>query len=382
MRELADKEKGSPHTVIELSCRQWIRMSNNAIVCEGLSDDITDKKHPVVSYEKVIFGSNISTIRRQFLSNNKRIQCKIPLLSRIKGSFLAIVGKKDELLATNNKVLVVDGSSQELGNNENNRSYKPSGMVLLCLVTFKKEKKEKGYTWGKREADFLKSCKSNIMTGRSHHFSSSGNYYSYGNRANFGRVDNSTITQYVSRKYTSVDKTKVAKENAAIMEDLSTQELALGIKNLSAIIPNITKYIAPTLNAIHGLQHDIGDINMKEVQGTNSGLWMTSICDTCQTTNLHTENDCTYTVVTVPKQVKYPTGNPEYNFLFDLKKGQTIGIRMEHGVTFMYTGRYLMHRQCLNENAESDNGTFINFASYGNERLYNHLKSSVKRIYN
>ena len=55
----------------------------------------------------------------------------------------------------------------------------------------------------------------------------------------------------------------------------------------------------------------------------------------------------------------------------------TIGINMEHGVIFMYTGRYLMHRQCLNESAESDYGTFFNFASYGNERLYNHLKSSV-----
>ena len=116
-------------------------MSNNAIVCEGLSDDITDKKHPVVSDEKVIFGSNISTIRRQFLSNNKRIQCKIPLLSRIKGSFIAIVGKKDELLATNNKVLVVDGSSQELGKNENNKGYKPSGMVFV-MSSYIKERKE------------------------------------------------------------------------------------------------------------------------------------------------------------------------------------------------------------------------------------------------
>ena len=382
LRDLENKEKGTPHTVIELSGRQWTRISNNSIVCEGLSDEITDKKHPVVSYDKVTIGSNISTIRRKFISNKKRLQCKIPLLSRIKGSFLAIVGKKDDILATNNKVLVVDGSSQELGNNENNKGYKASGMVLLCLVTLKKDRNETGYTWGKREATFLKSCKSNIMTGRSHHFSSTGNYYSYGNRDNFGRVHNSTITQYVSKKYASIDKTKVAKENAEIMEDLSTQELAMGIKYLSAIIPNVKKYIAPTLNAIHRLQDDIGDININEVQGTKSELWTTSICDTCQTTNFHTENDCTYTVVTVPKQEKNSTCNPEYNFLFDLKMGQTIGIKMEHGVTCMYTGRYLMHRQCLNESAESDNDTFLNFASYGNERLYNHHKSSVSQVYN
>ena len=111
------------------------------------------------------------------------------------------------------------------------------------------------------------------------------------------------------------------------------------------------------------------------------GIWQSSICETCQTSNLHTEDDCTYIVISTPLQDNSSISRPEYNFIFELRKGETIGIKLDPGVTFVFSGRYLMHRQMLNKNFKGQSNIFFNFASYGNKRLYNHLKSSIKRIY-
>ena len=35
----------------------------------------------------------------------------------------------------------------------------------------------------------------------------------------------------------------------------------------------------------------------------------------------------------------------EYFFIFELIKGDTIGIKMDPGVTFVFSGKYLMHIQ-------------------------------------
>ena len=54
---------------------------------------------------------------------------------------------------------------------------------------------------------------------------------------------------------------------------------------------------------------------------------------------------------------------------------------MEAGVTFLFSGRYLIHRQICNNNMGGTNNTFYNVGSYGNKRLYDHLKASIRRIY-
>ena len=112
------------------------------------------------------------------------------------------------------------------------------------------------------------------------------------------------------------------------------------------------------------------------------GLWQTSICDTCQTTNFHNEKDCTYTIISVPVQELSTSMSsiPEYYFLIELKKGHTIGVKMDENVTFLFSGKYLMHRQSRNDNYKDAESVFFNFASYGNERLHNHIKSTMKRV--
>ena len=140
------------------------------------------------------------------------------------------------------------------------------------------------------------------------------------------------------------------------------------------------KYITPVLNVTHDLQKSIGDYNFKKVTVSESGMWYSSVSLSCQTTYLHTEDDCTYTVITVPKQEDNEHNNPEYNFIFHLKKGQTIGLKMDTGLTILFFGKYLTQWQSESENMSTSNDIFINFPSYGNERLYNHLKKTINRL--
>ena len=116
---------------------------------------------------------------------------------------------------------------------------------------------------------------------------------------------------------------------------------------------------------------------MKETSGSNQGMWQSSICINCQTSELHTENDCTYTVITTPNQKV--TSVPY--FILELRKGFTLGMEMNPGTTFMFSGKYLFHRQMILDTDSVKAKYFVNFASYGNARLYNHLKSTIKRVY-
>ena len=51
----------------------------------------------------------------------------------------------------------------------------------------------------------------------------------------------------------------------------------------------------------------------------------------------------------------------------------TFGIKLEPGLSFIFSGKYLTHRQVIPD-SNSKHGNFLNIASYGNKRLYNHIK--------
>ena len=59
---------------------------------------------------------------------------------------------------------------------------------------------------------------------------------------------------------------------------------------------------------------------------------------------------------------------------------ETIGIPLEEGVSFVFSGRFVKHRQSKIDDDTEEETNFFNLASYGNERLYRHIKSTVGRI--
>ena len=74
-----------------------------------------------------------------------------------------------------------------------NRELKPSGAIVLCIAVIESRSKDHTNTWGEEELHTLKQCKPNIVTKTTQHFGSSGLIYSFGNRGNFGMINNSSI---------------------------------------------------------------------------------------------------------------------------------------------------------------------------------------------
>ena len=166
------------------------------------------------------------------------------------------------------------------------------------------------------------------------------------------------------------------------MEEQSSIELINGVSDLCTVIPNLKDYICPILSHAYEIQNVLGPLNMKPVQVSEHGMWQTCICENAETTQLHTENDCTYTVISVPEQEKIGSIQPDYTFIFKLKEeGGSVGIKLEPGVTFIFSGKLLTHRQMRNNETAPESHTFFNIASYGNKRLLCHLKVTIQRLF-
>ena len=129
----------------------------------------------------------------------------------------------------------------------------------------------------------------------------------------------------------------------------------------------------------HNQQVKKGDIHLSKGPSFDDGLWQTNISVNARTTSFHTENDSTYTVISIPKQEANSERKDEYSFLFKVKDKNNISLRLTEGVSFVFSGKLLTHRQSCNFPVNMKGETFINFSSYGTKRLFSHIKKSFER---
>ena len=101
------------------------------------------------------------------------------------------------------------------------------------------------------------------MGSSANHFGSEGLNYSYGNKGNYGMIDNSSVGQYVNRQYKDTVKVLKSDLNAIIMEEGVSKELKAGIDESSRNIPSIRKLIAHLFNVVNEEQVNKGDISLK-----------------------------------------------------------------------------------------------------------------------
>ena len=117
--------------------------------------------------------------------------------------------------------------------------------------------------WNDEAAAKLKFAKNNVlMSSKGKHFDSTGEYYSFGNKGNFGMVNNSSVGIYCSKLYKNIEKQKKATIIADQMEKSSATEVGYGVMKLSAIIPNIHKLLSPVVDVAFDMQADHGDVNL------------------------------------------------------------------------------------------------------------------------
>ena len=95
-------------------------------------------------------------------------------------------------------LMVMDVSSQQI-EEETVSNYQISGYLVLFLGRLQRENGVSEYVWRKDEINEVKECKSNIIKGNSSHHGSSGEYYSFGNRANYGVINTFSITRYTPK---------------------------------------------------------------------------------------------------------------------------------------------------------------------------------------
>ena len=103
------------------------------------------------------------------------------------------------------------------------------------------------------------------------------------------------------------------------------------------------------------------------------------MCVNDVTAKFHVENDCTNTVIVVPKQPIIENNNTEYKFVFQIQQYMNLSFKLKYGLSFMFIGKYLTHRQQCSKPSVANKDLFFNIASYRNKHLFNHLKQSFNR---
>ena len=71
------------------------------------------------------------------------------------------------------------------------------------------------------------------------------------------------------------------------------------------------------------------------------------MCIDAETAEFHTENDCTYTLIHVPKQEK-TNRKCKYFLSFKLSTDINVSFPLNKGTSVMFSGQYLTHRQLSN----------------------------------
>ena len=68
--------------------------------------------------------------------------------------------------------------------------------------------------------------------------------------------------------------------------------------------------------------------------------------------------------------------------LFKVQDKQNVSVILIEDISFVFSGKLLTHPQPCNHRSSTKDELFINFASYGTQHLFNHVKKTVMRKHN
>ena len=355
----------SSHCLVELSNRQFERMRKNVIIVSGITD-LKDVQYPNIEY-----GKNIRCQRKKRV-HVTNMATDLINISKIKGNYIVIVSPKAEMCRIFPHLHVLyNGDLYQHCPSQKTKS----GYVLLFIGATYKSKCAQNYMWDADDFKLLKKCKRNIICKTNSHHGSVGHYFSFGNKANFKITKESSVGTYVTRRggkgLTNTEVSIMAMQ----FEKKCATELEVAQNCITKVLPLNRLFLMPIITAAHNEQVNINHSSpLSEPVSSASGCWTTSICVNAETKVLHNEYDCTYTMISAPIQ-KHIESKYEFNLCLNAKNN--ISIDMNSGVMFMFSGLFLKHKQYRWFGKGND--LFFNFASYGNNRLFNHLKQTIYR---
>ena len=354
-----------PHVLMELSKKELKRLKDNSLHLDGLSICLSSKN---LIWNTVTYGKNIKMKKTSSCStpDERYDELNYSRMNRM----IVTASKKDCMSYMPN--LIISSSTH---------NTEPSGVLVLLASTWKPIMKSTK-CWNVEDLKRIKKCKPNILNSNNHH-KSSGYYASFGNKGSFEKTNDvdSSVGQYVTKKNTSLAKQIIINNDATLYEKLTADEISRCVNDFKTFIPNIKSIIAPVLDVSYDLQSLGKDLNIKEGYASKDGCWQTSLCADAITGEYHNEQDCTYTLITIPQQegIDLNKTSDVYNFLFHLTGRKYMNIPLYPGISLLFSGAFLTHRQHRIENKPLKNQPFFNIASYGNKRLFNHIKKSFNK---
>ena len=132
------------------------------------------------------------------------------------------------------------------------------------------------------------------MTLSNKHHQSTGHYFSWDNRGNYGMLDNSSVGRYARKRG---DK---ANMNSKFIEFMINTELISAITKMKKRLPILPLVVAPVILVAHELQSAVDDIIIQKPYGANVCVWQSSLSVNTVTNVMHTEDDGTYSTISVP----------------------------------------------------------------------------------
>ena len=183
-------------------------------------------------------------------------------------------------------------------------------------------------------------------------------------------IEGSSVGQYPYKKFDNHLRTTSASAIDSVVDSICSHELGAGIDSLSHRVPNIKDLISPIIDAVYHQQSHKGHINLKRIEASKHGVWQSSVYVNAMTEKFHIEYDCTNTVIVVPKQPIVSKKDKEYRFVFQIQEYMNVSFKSKYGISFMFTGKYLTHRQQCSIDSDDKTDLFFNISSYGNKRLF------------
>ena len=195
----------------------------------------------------------------------------------------------------------------------------------------------------------------------------------------FERISVSVFANKQSKMQKQVTKIET---DADYLEEMCAKQIDMAVDNLSTYIPEIISLTSPIIDSAYKTQTNFQKSVLTNVKTTKSGFWNTMLYYNGTTSKLHTEKDCAYTMITVPKQKGSASRNHSNKpmFLFKLNKKNQLMIPLASGVDFVYNGQCITHRQSCVSNDKNTENAFYNISSYANGKLFNHIRNTFSRL--
>ena len=213
------------------------------------------------------------------------------------------------------------------------------------------------------------------------HHDSLGGIYAFGHQGVFKTVNNSAVGLYEIKKRFKDDRQLELEKISTQIEYMISVEMCFAKNTLSNMVKEVARLILPAVDMAHDMQNVDGNINLNKCDRKTGSIRSTNIWVNATTGEFHTEKDTSYTMITVPLQdyKSQRNGGNIYKFLFKLNDNVCISLPLTPNVSFMFSGTFLCHRQAGNTSNYKDVHQFVNLSSYGNQKLFTHIRKSFAR---